>query len=194
MVPVAENQIEAAGAVMSCSPAYIALVSEALAAAGRDEGLDAELSHQLVVDALAGTAELLRSRDPAAIRHAVASPGGATEAGLDALAERDLEAAIHEAVEASLEEDARVTLLALTRDDIADYVSAVFLVYLILIFARILLSWIPRIPYNPYLRAVVDFIHQVTDPYLNLFRRVLPPVGGAALRSTSARYWRSCCC
>jgi YggT family protein len=69
-------------------------------------------------------------------------------------------------------------LLALTRDDIADYVSAVFLVYLILIFARILLSWIPRIPYNPYLRAVVDFIHQVTDPYLNLFRRVLPPVGG----------------
>jgi pyrroline-5-carboxylate reductase len=103
MVPVAENQIEAAGAVMSCSPAYIALVSEALAASGRDEGLDAELSHQLVVDALAGTAELLRSRDPAAIRHAVASPGGATEAGLDALAERDLEAAIHEAVEASLE-------------------------------------------------------------------------------------------
>jgi YggT family protein len=71
-----------------------------------------------------------------------------------------------------------VTLLALTRDDIAEYVSAVFLVYLILIFARILLSWIPRIPYNPYLRAVVDFIHQVTDPYLNLFRRVLPPVGG----------------
>ena len=71
-----------------------------------------------------------------------------------------------------------MTLLALTRDDIADYVSAVFLVYLILIFARILLSWIPRIPYNPYLRAVVDFIHQVTDPYLNLFRRVLPPVGG----------------
>jgi YggT family protein len=71
-----------------------------------------------------------------------------------------------------------VTLLALTRDDIADYVSAVFLVYLILIFGRILLSWIPRIPYNPYLRAVVDFIHQVTDPYLNLFRRVLPPVGG----------------
>jgi pyrroline-5-carboxylate reductase len=103
MVPVAEEHIEVAGAVMSCSPAYIALVSEALAAAGRDEGLDAELSRELVVDALAGTAELLRSRDPAAIRRAVASPGGATEAGLDALAEHDLEAAIHEAVKASLE-------------------------------------------------------------------------------------------
>jgi YggT family protein len=69
-------------------------------------------------------------------------------------------------------------LVALTRNDIADYVEALFLVYLILIFARILLSWIPRLPYNRYLRAVVDFIHQVTDPYLNLFRRVLPPVGG----------------
>jgi pyrroline-5-carboxylate reductase len=103
MVAVEEEQIEAAGAVMSCSPAYVALVSEALAAAGEDEGLEPRLSHELVVDALAGTAELLRSRDPAAIRRGVASPGGATEAGLDALAERDLEAAIHEAVRASLD-------------------------------------------------------------------------------------------
>jgi pyrroline-5-carboxylate reductase len=103
LVPVEEELIEAAGAVMSCSPAYIALVSEALAAAGQSEGLEAALSHELVVDALAGTAELLRNREPAAIRHAVASPGGATEAGLDALAERDLEAAIHEAVRASME-------------------------------------------------------------------------------------------
>ncbi|MGH2962905.1 MAG: YggT family protein [Solirubrobacterales bacterium] len=69
-------------------------------------------------------------------------------------------------------------LVALGRNEIADYVSALFLVYLILIFARVLLSWIPRIPYNPYLRAVIDFIHQVTDPYLNLFRRFLPPLGG----------------
>ena len=72
-------------------------------------------------------------------------------------------------------------LLALTRNDIADYVNALFLVYLILIFVRVLLSWIPRIPYNPYVRAVVDFIHQVTDPYLNLFRRFIPPVGGRGL-------------
>ena len=60
---------------------------------------------------------------------------------------------------------------------IADYVNALFLVYIILIFIRVLLSWIPRMPYNPALRAVVDFIHQVTDPYLNLFRRFLPPLG-----------------
>jgi YggT family protein len=71
-----------------------------------------------------------------------------------------------------------VITLAVDRADVANYVSALFLVYLILIFARILLSWIPRLPYNPVLNAVVNFIHEVTDPYLNLFRRVLPPVGG----------------
>jgi YggT family protein len=70
------------------------------------------------------------------------------------------------------------TLLALTRQDVADYVGALFLVYFILIFVRILLSWIPRIPYIPWLRAVVDWIHQVTDPYLNIFRRIIPPLGG----------------
>jgi YggT family protein len=69
-------------------------------------------------------------------------------------------------------------LLAITRNDVADYVSAVFLVYFILIFIRILLSWVPRMPYYPWLRAIVDFIHQVVDPYLNIFRRVIPPLGG----------------
>jgi YggT family protein len=68
--------------------------------------------------------------------------------------------------------------IADTRDTIADYVAALFLVYLIVIFIRVLLTWIPRLPYNPYLRAVVSFIEEVTDPYLNLFRRFLPPVGG----------------
>jgi YggT family protein len=69
-------------------------------------------------------------------------------------------------------------LAAIGRHQIADYVDAVFLVYLILIFARILLSWIPRMPYNVYLRGVVSFIEETVDPYLNLFRRVLPPLGG----------------
>jgi YggT family protein len=67
---------------------------------------------------------------------------------------------------------------AIDRNDVADYVSALFFVYLILIFIRILLSWIPRMPYNPVLHGIVTFVHDVTDPYLRLFRRVLPPVGG----------------
>jgi YggT family protein len=69
-----------------------------------------------------------------------------------------------------------MTLLAITRNDVADYVDTLFLVYIVLIFIRILLTWIPRIPYNPVLSAVIKFITDVTDPYLNLFRRVLPPV------------------
>jgi YggT family protein len=72
-------------------------------------------------------------------------------------------------------------LIAITRSDIADYVNSLFLVYIILIFIRVLLSWIPRMPYNRSLSAVVDFIHQVTDPYLNLFRRFLRPLGGRGM-------------
>lgn len=68
--------------------------------------------------------------------------------------------------------------LAVTRNDIADYVSAVFIVYVILIFARILISFIPRVPYNRALRMVLDFVTETTDPYLNFFRRFIPPVGG----------------
>jgi len=73
--------------------------------------------------------------------------------------------------------------LAITRNDVADYVSTLSIVYLILIFIRILMSWIPRVPYNRYLAAVLKFVSDVTDPYLNLFRRILPPVrmGGAGL-------------
>ena len=47
---------------------------------------------------------------------------------------------------------------------------------MVLIFIRIILSWIPRIPYNRWLAAVIRFVTDVTDPYLNLFRRILPPV------------------
>jgi YggT family protein len=72
-------------------------------------------------------------------------------------------------------------VFALTRNQVADYVSALFWVYLILIFIRILLTWIPRIPYNPVLQGVIRFIHDVTDPYLRLFRRILPPVGGGGM-------------
>jgi YggT family protein len=66
--------------------------------------------------------------------------------------------------------------LAVTRDDIADYVNTLTLVYLVLIFVRIIMSWIPRIPYNRWLAGFLTFVTDVTDPYLNLFRRILPPV------------------
>jgi YggT family protein len=71
-----------------------------------------------------------------------------------------------------------VIALALTRIDVANYVDALFLVYIILIFVNILISWVPRMPYNRWLRAVLDFVTETTNPYLNFFRRFLPPLGG----------------
>ena len=69
-------------------------------------------------------------------------------------------------------------LAAVSRSDVADYVSALFLVYIILILINVLISWVPRMPYNRALRATLDFVKETTDPYLNFLRRLLPPVGG----------------
>jgi pyrroline-5-carboxylate reductase len=102
VVELDEGDIDAAMAIMSSSPAYIALVAEALARGVEREGLDPEVAGELVAGALAGTAELLRRRDPATIRDAVAPPGGATEAGLAHL-EGVVEDAFVSAVNASLE-------------------------------------------------------------------------------------------
>ena len=121
------------------------------------------------------------------MRAAVASAGGSTEAGLEALAAHGAEAAFAAAVEASLAQDEGPMSLALTRNDIADYVGALFFVYIILIFVRILISCLPPVPHSATLRAVLGFVTDTTDPYLNLFRRFLPPIGGGGFRSTSAR-------
>lgn len=68
--------------------------------------------------------------------------------------------------------------LALSKSNIATYVSALFVVYTILILLRILMSFVPRMPYSPWLRVVLDFISETTDPYLNIFRSFMRPVGG----------------
>jgi YggT family protein len=69
--------------------------------------------------------------------------------------------------------------LALGKDDIRNYLSALFAVYTILILLNILISFVPRMPYTPWLRAVLDFITESTDPYLNIFRRIVRPIGGS---------------
>lgn len=98
-----DAQFDAATAVMGCAPAYLALAVEAIADAGAADGLDAGLARELVVETAVGTAELLRAHDPAALRKAVASPGGSTEAGLQALDREGAREAFEAAVRASLE-------------------------------------------------------------------------------------------
>jgi pyrroline-5-carboxylate reductase len=88
---------------MSCSPAYVAQFAGELAAAGAREGLEPDVSAELVRETVAGTARLLGQRGPEDIVRAVAPPGGATEAGLEALAAGGFANAVDAAVRASLE-------------------------------------------------------------------------------------------
>jgi YggT family protein len=66
--------------------------------------------------------------------------------------------------------------MATVRTTIANYVGILIQVYVILIFVRVLISFLPQIPYYRVLDAILTFVRDVTDPYLNLFRRFLPLV------------------
>jgi YggT family protein len=71
--------------------------------------------------------------------------------------------------------------LATTRTDIAGYVSALFTVYIVLIFvyilSNLLFSFGLRPPYSRAFDAVLSFLRDVSEPYLRLFRRFIPPIG-----------------
>ncbi|HVL80883.1 MAG TPA: YggT family protein [Actinomycetota bacterium] len=60
---------------------------------------------------------------------------------------------------------------------LSDFVLFAVIAYGGVMFARILLSWVPVAP-PPALRPVFSFLYDVTDPFLRLFRGLLPPIGG----------------
>jgi len=97
-----DEQMDVATAVMGCSPAYFAVIADALGSEGTAGGLEPDAAIRMVGESMAGTAELLRSRTPFEIQTAVASPGGSTEAGLDALAAAGGAEAFRQAYEASI--------------------------------------------------------------------------------------------
>ncbi|MEA2287486.1 MAG: YggT family protein [Solirubrobacteraceae bacterium] len=72
-------------------------------------------------------------------------------------------------------------IIAAIRDDIAGYISAVFLVYTLLIIAYILSSMFfafgGRVPYSRWSSAVLGFLRDVCEPYLGFFRRFIPALG-----------------
>ena len=59
---------------------------------------------------------------------------------------------------------------------VQSYVDVFIWVYALVIFAFILTSWI-RLPYSPWLNRIQRFLYDVCDPYLRLFRRILPSLG-----------------
>ncbi|HET6506318.1 MAG TPA: YggT family protein [Baekduia sp.] len=72
-------------------------------------------------------------------------------------------------------------ILATTRESVANFVEALLLVYTIIIIAYIFTSMYfnvgGRIPYSRWSRSVLDFLRDVSEPYLSIFRRFIPPFG-----------------
>jgi YggT family protein len=74
-----------------------------------------------------------------------------------------------------------ILVLATARESIANFLNAMLIVYLILIFAYIITSLIfsfgGRIPYSKWSSAILGFLRDVCEPYLGIFRRFIPPIG-----------------
>ncbi len=104
LVVLDDALVDVAMGLMSCAPAYVALVAEAQVDAGVRRGIPAAEGARLVVQTLAGTAELLRRRDydTLALRREVSSPGGLTARGVDALERGGVRAAFSDALDAVL--------------------------------------------------------------------------------------------
>jgi pyrroline-5-carboxylate reductase len=104
LVVLDDSLVDVAMGLMSCAPAYVALVAEAQIDAGVRRGIPAPQGAELVVQTLAGTAELLRRRgyDTVGVRREVSSPGGLTARGLDALERGGVRAAFSDALDAVL--------------------------------------------------------------------------------------------
>lgn len=72
-------------------------------------------------------------------------------------------------------------ILASAGDQVAGFISALIGVYIIIIIAYIFTSMYfnvgGRIPYSRWSRAILDFLRDVSEPYLSIFRRFIPPLG-----------------
>jgi pyrroline-5-carboxylate reductase len=104
-----EPLIEPAMALMSCGPAFMAAVVEALVEAGASHGLDRPDAARMAVETMAGTAAYLdrHDLDTEALKERVATPGGVTERGLRALEEHGVKRAFGAAVDTVVEATAR---------------------------------------------------------------------------------------
>jgi uncharacterized protein YggT (Ycf19 family) len=59
---------------------------------------------------------------------------------------------------------------------VQQFISVFVAVYTIVILVYILMSWV-RLPYSPWLNRLQRFLYDVCEPYIRLFRRILPPLG-----------------
>ncbi|GIN19918.1 pyrroline-5-carboxylate reductase [Siminovitchia fordii] len=107
---VEENKLDAITALSGSGPAYIYYVVEAMEQSAREIGLDSNMAKQLILQTLAGAAEMLGTSDcPASeLRKAVTSPGGTTEAGIKILQKNNVEDAFIQCIKAAAEQSKRL--------------------------------------------------------------------------------------
>ena len=67
-------------------------------------------------------------------------------------------------------------LMADAISSLQNFITVFISVYVLIIFAYIILSWV-RLPYSPWLNRIQRFLYDVCDPYLRIFRRLLPSFG-----------------
>ncbi len=103
-VRVHEDSMDAITAVSGSGPAYFALLAESMIEAGILLGLSREISTDLVVQTMFGTAKLLRDRrmHPVELRETVTSPGGTTIAAIHELEQAGVRAAFLNAIQAAM--------------------------------------------------------------------------------------------
>lgn len=105
VVRLDEEQIDPAMAIMSCGPAFLALVVDAMASAGTRHGIESAQATRLVTETMAGTAAYLYANglDPRELMGRVATPGGVTEKGLRVLEDTGLRDSFDGAVDLVVE-------------------------------------------------------------------------------------------
>ena len=171
-----EALIDVVTAVSGSGPAYYFLMTEALATAGQQLGLDEHDAKLLAVRTAEGAgAMMVRSEDePGKLRERVTSPGGTTQAALESMEANGFRSLIRAAVEA-----ATIAVGSWRADDRFNIQAFSYLIgtlidlYVAAILLRLLLQWVRADFYNP----LCQFLVKVTNPVVIPFRRFVPSIG-----------------
>ena len=169
---VDEADIDAVGALSGSGPAYVAAFVEALRDAGAALGLDAALAERLAFETVRGTIELHGAHGPGRRDHARGrvQPGrlhtcGACRHGRGRVRARHRRRAVR-----------RRTPIEGVGPVLRYLIVSLVDVYSMLIFVYVIMSWLPTD--RGILRDVNAVLAKVCDPYLNLFKKLIPPLGG----------------
>ena len=173
--------MDAATAVMGCSPGLPGGRGPEPRRGGAAEGLDPEQAYELVLESFAGTIELLRRYDPIEVRSAVASPRRGDRGGARGARRRRVPATPSRPPSARRWSGCAHERPSRSPAATSPTTSArCCFVYTVLIFVNVLLSWVGQfrpIPYNLTLRAVTGFVEETHEPVPEPVPGLVPRIG-----------------